>query len=190
MNKMILVAWMIAVALLAGCAGNSEAVLKTAIQTRQDVFQVVQAPQAMHGKALLKVEFPVKTFKARIFNTYIKHSDPPYTAIINIDGQSVELMDEPVLEELPGDFKSNPEVGTGWKYVFKKTLQLAPGTHRITIAIPQSNVVEERELVLNVGENLLNLAPVYKASVTRYPNYPRFSYGLRGVSLQLNVNVL
>ena len=180
-----LVAWMIAVASLAGCAGNREAVSKATVQTRQDVFQVVQVPQVTPEKALLKIEFPVKTFKARIVNTYVKHSDPPYTAVVNIDGQIIELMDEPVLEDLPGDFKINPEAGTGWKYVFKKTLQLAPGTHRITIAIPQSDVVVEKEFTLNAGENLLKLAPVYKSSATRDPNYPRFSRGLQGVTAQL-----
>ncbi|MFA7061007.1 MAG: hypothetical protein WC156_09335 [Pedobacter sp.] len=190
MRRLILLALAVTVATLMGCAGNREAVLKATVQTRQDVFQVVQTSQVASEKALLNIEFPVKAFKARFVDLYIKHSNPPYTVIVNIDGQSIELTDEPVLEEVEGDFKNNPEAGTGWKYVFKKSLQLAPGAHRITIAVPQSDVVVEKELTLNTGENLLKLTPTYIASISRYSNYPRFSLGLRGVTVQLNSNVL
>lgn len=167
MRRMNLVAWVVVVTSLMGCAGNREAILQASAQTRQDVFQVAQTPQIAPGKALLNIEFPVKTFKARFVNLYIKHTDPPYTAIVNIDGQSIELTDEPVLEDLPGDFKNNPEAGTGWKYLFKKSIQLAPGSHRITIAVPQSDVVVEKELNLKAGENLLKFTPKYIASISR-----------------------
>lgn len=190
MSRISLVGWMIVVSSLVGCAGNREAVLKASVQTQEDVFQVVQTPEVAAGKALLKIDFPIKTFKFRFVNSYVKHSDPLYTAIINIDGQPIELTDEPVLEDLPADFKDNPEAGTGWKYVFKKSLQLAPGSHRITIAIPQSDVVITKELVLNVGENLLKVTPAYISSISRYPNYPRFSLGLQGIALQLNSQIL
>lgn len=171
---------------MVGCAGNREALLKASAQTRQDVFQVTQSSQVVPGKALLKINFPIKTFKARLDGIYYKHSNPDYTAIINIDGQPIELKAEPFLEDLPGDFREYPEAGTGWKYVFKKSLQLEPGTHRITIAVPLSNVVVEKTLTLKQGENQLYLEPIYNASVSRYPHYPRFSKGLRGVDMKLN----
>jgi len=177
---------MVVAASLAGCAGNRDALLKATAQTRQDVFQTVQSTRATPGKAILTIEFPVKTFKARIVNTYVKYSDPPYTAIVNIDGQAVELTDEPVLEDLPGDFKDNQEAGTGWKYVFRKTLQLEPGTHRITVAVPLSGVLVEKNLELVAGDNLLKLAPIYNSSVSRYQNYPRFSHGLRGIAVHFD----
>ncbi|ABL01243.1 hypothetical protein [Pelobacter propionicus] len=190
MRIIILVAWAIVMVSIAGCAGNRETVLKATAQTRHDIFQVVPSSQIVPGKALLKIEFPIKTYKARLGGKYFKHNDPPYTAIVNIDGQTVELTDEPVLEDLSGDFMKNPEVGTGWKYVFKKILQLKPGSHRITIAIPLSNIVTEKSINLKDGENILKIGPKYITPVSRYSRYPRFSHGLSGITVQLNSQVL
>jgi hypothetical protein len=186
MMRVMLGVLMIAAVTLAGCAGNRDAVAKATLQTRQEVFQVVQTARIEPGKTLLRIEFPVKTYKARIGTKYIKHTDPPFTAVVNIDGQTVELTDEPVLEDLPGDFMKNPEAGTGWKYVFRKILLLEPGQHRIAIAVPRAGVVVQKELALNPGENLLQLAPVYNSCILRYSNYPRFSHGIRGIKVQLN----
>lgn len=186
MKKILLVVWAVIFVSMAGCVGNQKAILKATAQTRQDVFQEVQSSQTVPGKVSLRIEFPIKNFKARFVTTYVKHSDPAYTAIVNIDGQPVELTDEPVLEDLPGDFKKNPEAGTGWKYNFKKELLLEPGKHHVTIAVPLSDVVTEKDVTLNAGVNLMLLSPVYNASVSRYPNYPRFSHGLRMVTVELN----
>ena len=172
--------------MLTGCAGNRDMIAKASVSARQDVFQEAKAAQPAASKALLKVEFSVKNFKARFVENYIKHTDPPYTALLNIDGQTVVLSDEPVLEDLPGDFKVNPEVGTGWKYNFKKTLELQPGKHRVSIAVPLSNVIVEKEIDLKEGENTLKITPAYMASVIRYRDSPRFSHGLRGVTAKLN----
>lgn len=135
---------------------------------------------------MLKIDFPVKGFKARIISTYIKHNDPPYTVTINIDSQSVVLTSEPVLEDVPGDFMKNPEVGTGWKYNFNKELLLEPGKHRVIIAVPLSDVAIEKDVTLDAGTNLLQLIPVYNAPVSRYPNHPRFNHGLSRVAVKLN----
>lgn len=186
MRRLISVAWIVVVVSFTGCAGNRGAVAKAAAQTRQDVFQVVQVARIEPGKALLMIEFPVKTYQARIGTCYVKHADPPFTTMVNIDGQALELTDIPVLEEMPGDFMENPEAGTGWKYVFRRMLQLEPGRHHIAIAVPRAAVVVEKELLLNVGENLLQLAPVYNSCISRYSNYPRFSHGFRGMSVRLN----
>ena len=107
-------------------------------------------------------------------------------AILNIDGQTAVLSDEPVLEDLPGDFKENPEVGTGWKYNFKKTLLLQPGKHHVSIAIPGSDVIIENEIDLKEGNNILALSPIYNTPICRYSNYPRFSKGLKGIFVKLN----
>lgn len=171
---------------MAGCSGNKNTVIKSEQSTRLDVFQEVADSKPISGKALLGIEFTVKTYKSRIANTYIKHSDPLYTVTINIDGQSIVLADEPVLEDLSGDFRSNPEVGTGWKYNFRKELQLKPGKHRVTIAVPLSGVVVEKELMLEEGKNHLKLVPVYNTSINRDPNYPKYIHGLKAVTLQLN----
>lgn len=190
MGRLMFGVLLIAAVTLAGCAGNRDAVVRATLQTRQDVFQVVQTARIEPGKTLLRIEFPVKSYKARIGTKYIKHTDPPLTAVVNIDGQTVELTDEPVLEDLPGDFMKNPEVGTGWKYVFRKMVLLEPGSHQIAITVPQAGVVVQEELRFNPGENLLQLAPVYNPCVSRYSDYPRFSHGLRGVRVRLNSQTL
>jgi hypothetical protein len=182
--KMVLL--VVVVVSMSGCAGNRNAVLKAGESTRKDVFKEASDSAGIPGKVLLKVEFPVKNFKARIVETYIKHSDPPYTVTINIDGQSVVLTSEPVLEDLPGDFKKNPEVGTGWKYNFKKELLLEPGKYRVTVAIPLSDVIVEKDVIFSSGTNLLQLIPVYNASATRYQDYPRFNHGLNTLEVKLN----
>lgn len=186
MKASVIMTLVFALAIITGCAGNRNVVVKTVESTRQDVFQEVSGSTAASGKALLKIEFSIKNYKARFINTYIKHSDPPYTVTINIDGQSVVLSNEPVLEELAGDFMKNPEAGTGWKYSFKKELLLNPGKHHVTITVPLSDVAVEKDVTLHAGVNLLQLIPAYNASVSRYPKYPRFSHGLRGMAVMLN----
>lgn len=171
---------------LAGCASNKDLIAKASTNSRQDVFQEVQNTAGTTGTTVLKLEFPIKNFKSRFVNSYNKHTDPQYTIVLNIDGQTTVLSADPVLEDLPGDFKKNPEAGTGWKYNFKKTLALQPGKHRVSIAIPVSDVIIEKEIYLKVGENNLQLLPTYIASISRYPNYPRFSHGLRGITAKLN----
>jgi hypothetical protein len=174
------------VTFMSGCAGSSSAVVNADSSARQGVFQEVSVGEVRPGKALLKIEFPVKAFKARLINTYIKHSNPPYTVVLTIDGQSAVLTDEPVLEDLPGDFKNNPEAGTGWRYQFRKELLLDPGKFHVTITVPLSDVAVEKDVTLNAGTNSLQLIPVYNASVSRYPNHPRFNHGLSRVAVKLN----
>lgn len=176
----------VVLASITGCAGNRDLIAKTSIASRQDVFQEAQTVQSVPGRAMLKVEFSIKNFKARFINTYYKHTDPPYTAILNIDGQTVVLSDAPVLEDLPGDFKNNPEVGIGWRYDFNKTLQLQSGKHHVSIAVPLSDVIIEKDIDLKEGSNLLNILPIYNAPVIRYPKFPRFSKDIRGLSVKLN----
>ncbi len=172
--------------ILSGCAGNRELIAKAGISSRQDIFEEQQAGQTAPGKAVLKIEFPVKNYKAYFINHCYKYTDPPYTVIVNIDGQTAVMSDDPVLEDLPGDFTKNPEAGTGWKYIFKKNLVLQPGRHSITVAAPLSDVVFKKEIELRAGENYLRLLPLYNTSVPRYPNSPRFSKGLHGITGTLN----
>ncbi len=186
MRRVVLVVWAVVAVSLMGCAGNREVVLKAAAQTRQDVFQVALTSQAIPEKALLSIELPVKTFKARFVNSYFKHSDPPYTVVVNIDGQSIELTDEPVLEDLPGNPENNPEVGRGWRYTFKAKLHLSTGNHKIIIAIPESDVAIERDVTLVEGENLLKMHPIYRASSFQKTKYQKFGNGIQGFLVSLN----
>lgn len=171
---------------IAGCAGNRDAITKASFNSRQDIFQQTHSVQPVDGKALLNVEFPVKNYKSYFINTYTKYENPPYTVTINIDGQAAEVSAEPVLENMPGDFRDAPEVGTGWKYVFKRAFVLQPGKHHIIVAVPLSDVIIEKNLDLKEGANSLQLAPVYNTPVSKYSRYPRFSKGLRSISVKLN----
>ena len=80
MKSLLIMVLVVAVtAFISGCAGNRNAVIKTGESTRQDVFKEVSDSTATSGKTLLKIDFPVKNYKARFINNYIKHGDPPYT---------------------------------------------------------------------------------------------------------------
>jgi hypothetical protein len=182
----IIVLCVVGAGFLSACASSRDIVTKAGESTRQDIFKEVSASTATSDKSLLIIDFPVKNIRARIATTYFKHSDPPYSVTINIDGQAIVLRDEPVLEDLPWDFKDNPEAGTGWKYAFKKVLLLEPGRHRITIAIPLSDVVMEKEIALHAGTNVLKVTPEYKTSGTRDRNYPKFNLGLKTVKMTLD----
>jgi hypothetical protein len=186
MRTLIILVLVVVLASLSGCAGNRNAIVKAGESAQRDVFKEVSDSTAISGKALLKIDFPLKNYKARFINKYIKHSDPPYTVTINIDGQPVVLSNEPVLEDLPGDFKENPEAGTGWKYNFRKELLLEPGKHHVTIAVPLSDIVTEKDVTLNAGANQMQIIPGYNACVLSYRNYPRFNHGLHRVAVKLN----
>lgn len=191
MKRIIVFIGVVALGLaVAGCAGNRDAISKASMTSRQDVFQEATAAQPAIGKALLKVEFPVKAYKSFFINTYAKYENPPYTVTINIDGQATKITTEPVLEDLPGDFRENPEVGTGWRYIFKDALVLQPGKHHITVAVPISDVIIEKEINLNEGENTLKLAPIYNSPVSKYSRYPRFFKGMKSIAVKLNTHDL
>jgi hypothetical protein len=79
----------------------------------------------------------------------------------------------------------------GWKYRFRKTLQLLPGKHRISIAVPLADVVVEKEVVLKEGINLFHLTPIYNTSIISRPaHYSWYSKGLHSVVIELNGETL
>ena len=172
--------------MLSGCAGNKDIIAKAATSSRQDIFQEVNSSQTTPSTGQLNIEFQVKSFRSRFINNYTKDTDPPYTTVINIDGQATVLTDEGVMEELAGKAENNPEVGTGWRYKFKKTLSLKTGKHRISVAVPTADVIVEKEIELQGGENVLKLLPVYRTPLTKRPNYPVFSSGISGLKVVLN----
>lgn len=184
----ILMGSMVALSLVtAGCAGIGITGTPSSAPAHQETFQeLTVATQYVPGKALLRVEFPVKTFRSRLFNTYYQHTDPPYTAELTIDEQTIILTDEPELEAISGALKDNPETGTGWKYIFKKNLVLQPGKHRITIIIPLADVAITTEIELGEGDNTLQFVPEYNAPIVRSPKYPHFSRGVKRVVVKLN----
>jgi hypothetical protein len=181
---------MVALATMTGCAGSRNSVVKVGESTRQDVFQEITESKHTQGKAILSIEFQIKCFKGRFINVYLKHSDPPYTVTVNIDGQSVVLTDEPVLEDSPGDIKDSPEAGTGWKYSFRKALVLDPGRHHLTVTVPLSDVIVGKDVTLNPGINRLQLIPEYNSCVVRYSEFTQFNHGLNTIKFKLNDQIL
>jgi len=172
--------------LISGCASNREAITKSSIGSRQDVFTEAQKAEIPSGKALADFKFTVKSNAYYFIGTYGKHSDPPYRVHLNIDGQPTVLEAEPVLEDKSPVDSSIPESGIGWKYHFNKQVILAPGTHRVTIALPVDDVIVEQEITLRNGINTINLTPVYKRTLLRPYKGENFKAGIK--SIQVNIN--
>lgn len=186
MKIMYLILALMTTVVFAGCASNKNTVMRQEQFTHKDVITEAKDSKPVEGKALVKISLPIKTYKSRIANQYIKHANPPYTVNLNIDGQMFVLKDEAVLEDVSGDFRNNPEVGTGWKYNFNTELILNPGKHKVSIEVPLSGVVFNGEVALAKGENVLSFTPVYNSSISRNSSYPKFVHGLKGLLLQHN----
>lgn len=80
---------------------------------------------------------------------------------LNVDGQTTILEVEPVLEDKSPVDPNVPESGTGWKYQFSKRIALAPGKHKLTVALPIDDLIVEREVKLHAGINSITVMPVY-----------------------------
>ena len=141
--------WMAGAALMlgvvaSGCANNRDLIAKASTATRNDVFTEVVSSDAQAGLAIIDFTFSVKSNSYRFVETYGKHSDPPYRVHLNIDGQTAVLEAEPVLEDKSPVDSNVPESGIGWKYRFNKRIALAPGKHKLTIALPIDDVIVEK----------------------------------------------
>ena len=180
-NKSILIGVaLIAAITISGCAINRETTLLSSLTTRDDVFFEVSSSEAENSRAITDIKFSVKSISSRFFEIYYKHSNPPLRVYLNIDGQTTILDAEPVLEDRSPINPDTPESGTGWRYQFNKRIALAPGKHKLTIAIPVDNMVVEREIELHSGVNTLTLIPVYKNESPRRPSkYQHFSAGVK-----------
>lgn len=76
-----------------------------------------------------------------------------------------------------------PESGTGWKYEFSKRIAIAPGKHKLTVALPVDDVIVEQEIVLREGANTLSLKPIYKERLLRPYKGENFSAGVKTLEL-------
>jgi len=168
-----------------GCANNRNLIAKTSIATRSDVFTEVVNSDVQTGKAIIDFSFAVKSNSYYLMGMYIKHTAPPYRVHLNIDGQTVVLEAEPVLEEKSPIDPNIPDSGTGWKYQFSKRLALTPGKHSLTVALPVDNVIVEQEIVLREGTNAINLKPVYKMKTLRPYNGETFVAGVKTLEISV-----
>ena len=187
-NKSILIGVaLIAAITISGCAANRVTAPLSSLTTRDDVFSEVSSSETENSRAIADIKFSVKSISLRFFEIYSKHSDPPLRVYLNIDGQTTILDSDPVLEDNSSKNHSIPESGTGWRYQFNKRIALAPGKHKLTIAIPVDNMVVEREIELHSGANTLTLIPVYKNESPRRPSkYQHFSAGVKTLDVMIN----
>jgi len=183
--------WMAGAALMlsvvaSGCANNRDLIAKASLATRNDVFTEVVSSDAQTGRAIIDFTFSVKSNSYRFVETYGKHFDPPYRVHLNIDGQTAVLEAEPVLEDKSPVDSNVPESGTGWKYRFNKRVTLAPGKHKLTIALPIDDVIVEREVELRSGTNFIAVSPVNSKRNLRPFKGENFTAGVKTVEITVN----
>lgn len=179
MNVYLVGASLLIFVAISGCSNNRGLIAKASIATRSDVFTEVENSDAQEGKAIADFSFSVKSNSYYLMGSYGKHTAPPYRVHLNIDGQTTVLEAAPVLEDKgPVDSKA-PESGTGWKYQFSKRLALAPGKHRLTIALPIDDVIVEREVELHSGLNSISVVPVYTRRNLRPYKGEHFTAGVK-----------
>ncbi|MRR54702.1 MAG: hypothetical protein EG822_09360 [Deltaproteobacteria bacterium] len=172
--------------LISGCAGNRDLITQESIGSRQDVFTEIRGNDVPTGKALADIVFSVKSNSSLFLWNYNKHTDPPYRVHLSIDGQSTILEAEPVLEDKSPIGSNYPESGTGWKYQFRKRIALAPGKHKLTIALPVDDVLVEREIVLREGVNMVMLQPRYNKKMLRPHKGENFAAGIKSVEVLID----
>jgi len=171
---------------ISGCANNRDLIAKASLATRNDVFTEALSPEAQSGKAIMAIKFAVKSNSSRFLEIYYKHSNPPYRVHLNVDGQASILEAEPVLEDKTPADSNLPESGTGWKYQFSKRITLAPGKHKLTIALPADDVIVEREIDLHVGTNTVTVTPVYNKRSFRPYKRQNFTAGVKTLEITVN----
>jgi len=169
-----------------GCATNRDLIAKASIATRSDVFTETVSSDVQVGKAIIDFAFSVKSNSYRFVEMYGKHSDPPYRVYLNIDGQTAILEAEPFLEDKSPIDSSVPESGTGWKYQFSKRISLAPGKHRLTLALPIDDVIIEREVELRSGTNSITVIPIYSKRNLRPYKGENFTAGVRTLEITVH----
>lgn len=177
---------LIAVFAISGCANNRELIVHSSHATRNDVFSEISSSEAAPGKAIADIMLTVKSNSSRFAEMYIKHSNPPYRIQVNIDGQATVLEAEPILENLSPINSNVSESGAGWKYTFRKRLALAPGTYKMSIALPVDDVSVEREITLPAGVNTISVIPVYHKRIIRPYKSHNFTAGVEILKILVN----
>jgi hypothetical protein len=180
---------LIAALVSSGCAGNRKFYTLSSISTRNDVFVESSISEAEVGedKSITDIVFSVKSLSSRFFETYMKHSDPPYRIYLNIDGQTTVIDSDPLLEKKSTVSPNTQESGTGWRYQFNKRIIISSGKHKLTISIPVDDVIVERDIELHPGVNAITLEPVYKKNSSQRPyKNQNFVAGLRTVEVIVN----
>lgn len=185
-RKSILSGFFLIALVISGCANNRELIPTPPLSTRNDVFSEISSSEVKVSEATTNIVFSVKSISLRFFEFYIKHRNPPFRVYLNIDGQTTILDSAPILEDQSPAGSTTPESGTGWRYQFNKRIAIAPGKHKLTIAIPVDNVTVERDIELHSGANTITLIPVYKKISSRPYKRQHFSAGVKTLEVIVN----
>lgn len=119
-------------------------------------------------------------------NIYNKYSNPPFQLLLRIDGQTMMIESEPVLEDNSPINSSKPESGKGWRYTFKKRIAIVPGRHTVLFDIPVEGVTIKSDLELHAGANTVTVIPVYKKRSIRPYNGRNFTAGIAALEISAN----
>lgn len=193
MNKRVMWALVVAMAVTSGCATSTELIKANSISTRNDVFQeLTDVGSIPRGYADLRIAFSMKTHNPGIYSAKDIHGTPDYKLLLNIDGQVVQLQGSLRNENSETVVLRDTEAGEGIRYQFNKHLRLKAGTHKVVIAIPADDLAVERVITLTDGScNRLTLEPVYSTKPAKrrpvaYSSLASFNNGIRSIRLTLN----
>jgi len=196
MREVRLLLLLLTVSMLSACAKNIELIKSMSTSTRDNVFQESVGEAAIpSGYAHLNILVSLKTHKAGLYPFEKKaHGTADYMLLLNIDGQATHIRGELTVEDSAG-FSRDAEAGEGIRYNFKKGVRLKAGRHRITVAIPDDEVVFVGDIVLSEGStNVLVLEPVYgRMQGKQRPGFygrTSFTQGIDGFKAFLNGRAL
>lgn len=163
MRRITLLTLLLGVAILSGCAKNTEILRTCGTSLCCDVFcEVSDVGPVPQGYADLSVVSSLKTHKPGYHQSVDTHGTAGYKLQINIDGQGAVISGMLNKENIEPRRLRDPEAGDGIRYQFRKNLRLKAGTHKIVIVIPDGEIAEEREITLAGGSsNRLVLEPIY-----------------------------
>lgn len=193
MNKSIIVFTMLmAMGVMAGCAGNREMIKTMSTSTSQDIFKVVADKSSPEpGYVDLRIYSSLKTYGPGTYSEKDVHGTPDYTMLVNIDGQAIDLKGRLREERSEARFMRDAEEGSGIRYQFETKLRIKAGSHKIVVSIPADGLVTVKEVVFTEGEiNSLTIEPRYgtipgKQRLGLY-GMTSFKRGVRSVRLLLN----
>jgi hypothetical protein len=155
---------------------------------RNDVFSEADEKGAIpNGYADLEISASIKTHVEGFYPLESKdslHGKKGYPFVLNVDGQAVVWKVDGREETIPPYFERggrNPEGGTGIRYVVRKKIRLAAGSHRLYFGLPAEDYYREFDVMLTAcGTYALTFEPVYKQRIPglqRIPNIRNFTNG-------------
>jgi hypothetical protein len=182
---------LMALGIMAGCAGSNELVKAMSSSTTQSAQEFEENMPTAQVYADMRIYSSLKTHGTRYHSIKDNHGTPDYKMLLTIDGQTILLRGSMQIEDSEPRGLADPEAGYGIRYRFSKSLRLKAGTHRVVVTIPDDGIVVESEITVVEGNvNNLVLEPIYKTTpAMRRPGVgstTSFKEGISSVRLALN----